>query len=361
MSAQKSAAKKTRRTSTKKKTVSASRRKRTGEKELADFRGLFQTVKTEVQKEIVGQDRVLEDIITAAFVGGHILLEGVPGLGKTLMVKTLARSLDLHFNRIQFTPDMIPADITGTMIVSVDDRGRKSFDFRQGPVFCNLLLADEINRATPKTQSALLEAMAEGHVSAAGETRLLEQPFCVLATQNPIEMEGTYPLPEAQLDRFLFKINVPFPSADELGRIVGQTTGNDERSVRPHCSGKDLLRYRHALRDVPAAEDMLTFASTLVLQTHPDRSETAAKYFRFGASPRAAQGLILAAKVYAVLNERTYVAKEDIVRAALPILRHRVLLNFESEADGVSPDTVIEKVIAHCLDSISAKSAKSAK
>jgi MoxR-like ATPase len=280
--------------------------------------------------------------------GGHVLLEGVPGLGKTLLVRTLGQSLGLQFARIQFTPDLMPADVTGTNIISETPEGRKEFQFQRGPVFTNVLLADEINRATPKTQSALLEAMQERSVTVAGNTYNLEEPYIVLATQNPIEMEGTYPLPEAQLDRFLFKMKVYFPTLEELGEILDRTTstGNDRPQQVIDAAG--IMSLRRLVREVPIAPHVQEHAVRLTLATHPDSeysTEDVQKFVRYGASPRGAQALILSGKVRALLQGRFNVAYEDIDFVARPALRHRIVLNFEGQAEGVDTDSIIESLL----------------
>jgi len=298
---------------------------------------------------IVGQDDVIESVLVALFAGGHVLLEGVPGLGKTMLVRTLGETVNLQFQRIQFTPDLMPADIVGTNIIHEDEHGRRTFQFRAGPVFSNLLLADEINRATPKTQSALLEAMQENHVTVGGHEHPLPQPFLVLATQNPLEMEGTYPLPEAQLDRFLFKVKVRYPSGDELHAILDRTTSAAIPKIEKVISNAaEVLTLRELVRQVPLVREVQEHAVRLVLATHPDDPRAGAlskKYVRYGASPRGAQALILAGKIHALLDGRYHVAKADISKAALAALRHRVILNFEGEAEGKSSDEVIAEIL----------------
>ncbi len=312
------------------------------------FRELAARIEAEVGKYIVGQREVIRHVLICLIAGGHALLEGVPGLGKTMLVRTLARVLDLKFARIQFTPDLMPADITGADILEESGDGRREFRFRPGPVFTNLLLADEINRATPKTQSALLEAMQEHTVTVANRSYPLAPPFLVLATQNPIEMEGTYPLPEAQLDRFLFKINVAFPASDELVEIIHRTTGESEPQVAVVADGATVLAMGKLARQVPVATPVSDYAARLVIATHPE-SETAPeavrRYVRYGASPRAAQALILGGKVTALLAGRYNVAFEDLRAVAPAALRHRVLLNFEAQAEGVSADDVVAEVV----------------
>ncbi len=319
------------------------------EQQAQTFRDTFLRIATEMRKLIVGQDEVIEGVLAAFFAGGHVLLEGVPGLGKTMLVRTLGEAVNLQFARIQFTPDLMPADIVGTNLIHEDDQGRKSFQFRPGPVFCNLLLADEINRATPKTQSALLEAMQERHVTVGGQTHPLPQPFLVLATQNPLEMEGTYPLPEAQLDRFLFKLKVRYPSAAELHTILDRTTSTEVPQIgKVLATATEVTALREVARGVPLVREVQDFAVQLTLATHPEHAPAgslAKKYVRYGASPRGAQALILAGKIYALLDGRFHVAKADVAKAALASLRHRVILNFEGEAEGKTSDEVIEEAL----------------
>ena len=287
----------------------------------------------------------------AFFAGGHVLLEGVPGLGKTMLVRTLAEALHLKFSRVQFTPDLMPADIIGTNIIIEDARGQKAFQFQPGPVFANIVLADEINRATPKTQSALLEAMQEHHVTVGGVQHPVEEPFFVLATQNPLEMEGTYPLPEAQLDRFFFKLKVLYPSAEEMHTIVERTTrGSSPVLSKVINDSQEVMQLRRLVREVPMAREMQAHAIHLVMATHPENEKAAPlakKYVRYGASPRGAQALILAGKIYALLDGRYHVAKADIDKAALAALRHRIILNFEGEAEGRTSDEVVREILAH--------------
>ena len=319
------------------------------EPRLAQFRTTFRRIQSEMGKMIVGQDDVIESVLVALFTGGHVLLEGVPGLGKTMLVRTLGEAVNLQFSRIQFTPDLMPADVVGTNIIHEDEGGRRVFQFRAGPVFANLLLADEINRATPKTQSALLEAMQEQHVTVGGTQHRIDLPFLVLATQNPLEMEGTYPLPEAQLDRFFFKLKVRYPSADELHTILDRTTSTERPVVsKVLADPQEVLAQREIVRQVPLAREVQAHAIDLVMATHPTdkfASPLAKKFVRYGASPRGAQSLILAAKIYALLDGRYHVAKADIVKAAPAALRHRIILNFEGEAEGATSDDVIAEIL----------------
>ena len=309
----------------------------------------FEGLHAEVEKVIVGHREVITHVLTGLFAGGHVLLEGVPGLGKTLLIKTLSEGLDLSFSRIQFTPDLMPADIIGTNIIVEDADGRKHFQFQQGPIFAHILLADEINRATPKTQSALLEGMQESAVTVGGATRPLPAPFFVLATQNPIEMEGTYPLPEAQLDRFLFKLRVRYPQIEELNSIIDRTTQSRTATVNRVLGGPDVLAFRELIREVPIVSHVRDFASAIVMATHPQweqAPDVARRFVRYGASPRGAQALVLGAKVRALADGRYNVSLEDIKAMAVPALRHRVILNFEGEAEGIDTDTLISRVVA---------------
>jgi MoxR-like ATPase len=313
------------------------------------FQERFRRLREEIGKVIVGHEAIVEGVLTCLLAGGHGLLEGVPGLGKTLLVRTLSCCLSLDFSRIQFTPDLMPADITGTNIVVEDPSGRRAFQFQRGPIFANLVLADEINRATPKTQSALLEAMQEHSVTVAGTRHLLVEPFFVLATQNPIEMEGTYPLPEAQLDRFLFKLLVPSPSLAELGEIVDRTTGATEAQAEAVLTAEEILAMRRLAREVPVAQHVKEYALKVTLGTHPDSEfapESVRRLVRFGSSPRGAQALLLTGKIRALLQGRFNVAYEDIDAQAHPALRHRLILNFEGEAEGAEPDALIRDILA---------------
>ena len=317
---------------------------------MEQFRRTFGLVRGELSRVIVGHRELLDLVVTALFAGGHVLLEGVPGLGKTLLVRALAQALDVRFARIQFTPDLMPADILGTNLVVQDDAGRRRFEFQPGPIFAQIVLADEINRATPKTQSALLEAMQEHAVSIAGESRPLDEPFFVLATQNPIEMEGTYPLPEAQLDRFLFKLRVGFPALDELREIAERTTGPETPEAHRVVDGATLRRLQMVAREVPVASHVQEYAARLVLATHPDperTTDTARRFVRYGASPRGLQALIRAGKVRALAQGRAHVSTEDLRALAAPSLRHRILLNFEGEAQGIDAERVVEDALRH--------------
>jgi len=312
------------------------------------FRAAAARIETEVGKYIVGQREVIRHTLIALIAGGHVLLEGVPGLGKTMLVRTLARVLDLRFARISFTPDLMPADVIGTDILEEAEDGRREFRFQPGPVFTNLLLADEINRATPKTQSALLEAMQERTVTVANRSYPLDPPFMVLATQNPIEMEGTYPLPEAQVDRFLFKVNVEYPSSPELVEILSRTTGEQEPEVAVVADGAAVLAMGALARQVPVASPVADYAARLTMATHPENEtapERVRKFVRYGSSPRGAQALILGGKVTALLAGRYNVAFEDLRAVAPAALRHRILLNFEGQAEDVSTDDIIEEVV----------------
>ncbi|MBI3624790.1 MAG: AAA family ATPase [Candidatus Rokubacteria bacterium] len=313
-----------------------------------EFVEAFRNLKAEVQKIIVGYDEVVTDVLVGLFAGGHILLEGVPGLGKTLLIKTLAEGLELSFSRIQFTPDLMPADIIGTNIILEDADGRRHFQFQRGPIFAHILLADEVNRATPKTQSALLEGMQEGTVTVSGASHRLPSPFFVLATQNPIEMEGTYPLPEAQLDRFLFKLRVTYPALEELNEIIDRTTQPGTAEVRRVMTGPEVLRFRELVREVPIAAHVRELASLIVMATHPTwehTPEVTRRFVRYGSSPRGAQALVLGGKVRALADGRYNVSVEDLRAVAPSALRHRIILNFEGEAEGADVDTMIGQVL----------------
>ena len=327
----------------------------------AEFRSVYGKVKEELQKFIVGHEGVIDGVLTCLFAGGHALLEGVPGLGKTYLVRRLSEALNLQFRRIQFTPDLMPADIVGTNMVREDDAGERYFEFQRGPVFTNILLSDEINRATPKTQSALLEAMQERSVTSGGKTHNLDKPFIVLATQNPIEMEGTYPLPEAQLDRFMYKLLVEFSSREELVKILDRTTEGRQVIAEKVIDGPAIMEWREFVTQVVVAPHVKDYCARLVLATHP-KSESATevvnRYVRYGASPRAAQVLALAGKVRALLEGRYNVAFEDVAEAVLPAMRHRIILNFEGEAEGIAPDQILGDVIARVPKSLEQETAK---
>ena len=320
----------------------------TTEESITQFREVYATIRAEIGRVMVGQDEIVEGTLNAIFAGGHVLLEGVPGLGKTLLVRTLGEVLDLSFSRIQFTPDLMPADILGTNLVMETPDGRKEFQFQKGPVFAHLVLADEINRATPKTQSAMLEAMQERQVTAGGEVRPLPQPFFVLATQNPIDQEGTYPLPEAQLDRFFFKLVVGYPTADELTEVLNRTTEGGKVTPSKMLDGAGLASLQNLVRQVPIASHVKDYAVRLVLATHP-KTATAQpitnQYLRFGSSPRGAQVLVLAGKVRALTQGRFNVSYDDIAAVATASLRHRLIPNFEAEAEGITTDQVIAQIL----------------
>jgi MoxR-like ATPase len=319
------------------------------EKAVKQFQETFQRLRTEIGKAIVGHADIVEGVLTCLFAGGNVLLEGVPGLGKTYLVRCLAQALNLQFARIQFTPDLMPADIIGTNVITEDpDTGRRHFLFQKGPLFAQIILADEINRATPKTQSAMLEAMQEHSITAAGVQHKLEEPFFVLATQNPIEQEGTYPLPEAQLDRFFYKLIVPYSSREELKTILDRTTTGYRPEIKPVLSGPEILEAQALVRRIQLAPHVQDYAIRVSMATHPGGSYAVAatnKYVRWGASPRAAQALALGAKLQAMLEGRYTASFADVQKVALPALRHRVLLNFEGEAEGIAVDEVIREII----------------
>lgn len=318
------------------------------EKNLEEFRGRFQDMKSEIQKAIVGYDELLNHILISVFARGHVLLEGVPGLGKTFLVQTLSKVMGLKPGRIQCTPDLMPADILGTHIVNENEDGRRMLHFEKGPVFANLVLVDEVNRATPKTQAALLEVMQEGSVTAGGDTMFLPSPFFVMATQNPMEMEGTYPLPEAQADRFLFKLKVPFPDKATLVEISKRTSSFDIPELKGVISDEELIKFQDIVAHVPVADHITEFAAALVLSTHPeteDPSEKVSRYVSYGASPRGLQALIRGARIQCALDGRTAVSTDDIKKVALPALRHRVILNFQGEAESQDVDQLVEELI----------------
>ena len=328
---------------------------------VGDFARVFRRIQGEIHKAIVGHEQAVEELLMALFAGGHVLIEGVPGTGKTTLVKTLGLALNLSFNRIQFTVDLMPADITGTRVILTGEDGRRDFSFQQGPIFCHILLGDEINRATPKTQSALLEAMAELQVTVAGRTHLLPPPFFVMATLNPIEMEGTYPLPEAQLDRFLFKVRLNYPDEDQLVRIISTTTGPEEAGVEAVFATEEAAEQIEALkklvRNVIAAPAIEQYAARMVRATQPQNSkfvadspravheESVNRYVMFGSSPRGAQALILGAKVRALLDGRANVAREDIEQVAPAALAHRIMLNYAAHSDGIDAAHIVERVV----------------
>src|SRR6187551_582407 len=320
---------------------------RSNEITVEQFAELAAGIESEVKRVIVGQDELVRQTLICLVANGHALLEGVPGLGKTMLVRTIADVIDCEFNRIQFTPDLMPADIVGTNVL-IEQDGQRKFQFQPGPVFANLLLADEINRATPKTQSALLEAMQEHQVSVARDRHKLEPPFFVPATQNPLEMEGTYPLPEAQLDRFLFKLWVPFPSEDDLVEIMERTTGSTTPTAKAAANAAEVVEMQRLARSVPIAPHVTAYAVSVLSATHPDSPrapELVKEYVRYGGSPRGAQALVLAGKIHALLDGRYNVAVEDVRAVAMPALRHRVIRNFEGEAEGITSDAIVRSVL----------------
>ncbi|HEV7302212.1 MAG TPA: MoxR family ATPase [Tepidisphaeraceae bacterium] len=325
------------------------------EQATADFRRDYATVKAEIGKAIVGHDDIIDGVLTCLFVGGHALLEGVPGLGKTALIRALSQALHLKFGRIQFTPDLMPADVIGTNIIQEDEHGRRQFKFMEGPLFAQIILADEINRATPKTQSAMLEAMQERQVTAGGDIRKLERPFFVMATQNPLEQEGTYPLPEAQLDRFFFKLIVQYSGRQELHEILNRTTAGAQPDLTPVLDAKRIIAYQELVRRVVIAPHVQDYAIRVTLATHPGGMYAipmTGQFLRVGASPRAAQAITLASKVKALLDGRFHVSFADIKAVAIPAMRHRVILNFEGEAEGMTTDMVLERILADTPTSV---------
>ncbi len=322
------------------------------EADVERFCSNFNRIEQEVKKVIVGLDQVVQGALAAVFAGGHALMEGVPGLGKTLLVKSISEALGLRFKRIQFTPDLMPSDVTGTQVLTEDANGRRAFEFKPGPIFSNIVLADEINRATPKTQAALLEAMEERQITVLDQTHRLEAPFFVLATQNPIELEGTYPLPEAQLDRFLLKLEVPIPSEGELREILNRTTGSIRNTVEPvfdaHTVQQEIESMKALVRDVVVADPLLDVLVSAIHKLNPKSKENEKgvieKYVRFGPGPRGAQGVLLVAKVFALLDRRMNVSFEDLKRSFVPALRHRVITNFQAESEGITSEDLIRSV-----------------
>jgi len=319
------------------------------ERATKEFREKFEALRAEIGRTIVGHAEIVEGVLAAMFIGGHVLVEGVPGLGKTLLIRTLAQAVDLKFSRIQFTPDLMPADIIGTTIVVEDQAtGKRSFEFRRGPLFAQIILADEINRATPKTQSALLEAMQEHSVTVGGTTNKLDEPFFVMATQNPIEQEGTYPLPEAQLDRFMFKLLVEYSGRDELNTILERTTTAHRASTQAVITGGEIIAAQRLVRRVVMAPHVQDYAIRVAMASHPQGPyaiEATNKYVRWGASPRGVQTLALGAKLYALLDGRFNASFSDVKRTYMPAMRHRLLLNFEGEAEGVTADDVLHEIL----------------
>lgn len=316
--------------------------------QIEEFSRLARAIEAEVARVIVGQREVVRSVIICVLAGRHVLLEGVPGLGKTQLIRTLADVLDLNFSRIQFTPDLMPSDVTGTNVMEDTEDGKKAFRFQKGPIFANLVLADEINRATPKTQSSLLEAMQEKTVTVSGRNYKLEAPFFVLATQNPLEMEGTYPLPEAQLDRFMFKVNVKFPTVDDLVTILDRTTGTDVPQAGKVADGKQIIGMGELALNTPIASHVSRYVAQLIVATHPEdpsAPEMVRNFVRYGASPRGAQALIIGAKINALLDGRYNVSFDDIKAVAPSALRHRLLLNFEGMAEGISTDTIVAELV----------------
>ena len=328
------------------------------EQTVASFLDDFNRLRAEIGKVIVGHEPIVEGALSCLLANSHGLLEGVPGLGKTMLVRTLAQAMDLSFSRVQFTPDLMPADILGTLMIMEDDQGNRHRELQKGPLFAHIVLADEINRAIPKTQSAMLEAMQEQCVTVSRTTHKLDPPFMVLATQNPLEMEGTYPLPEAQMDRFLFKLKVEFPSREELHTILERTTSTGNPEASPVITKDRILAMREVVREVPVGRQVQDYAIRMVQATHPDQGiamDLTKKYVRYGASPRGAQGLLLGAKILALLDGRFSASCEDIRRVAPAALRHRVILNFEGEAEGVSTDQVISEILEKLPEELSRK------
>ncbi|TYR74217.1 MoxR family ATPase [Rossellomorea vietnamensis] len=328
------------------------------EQKLHEAAETYRKIKGEIGKFIVGQEETVEQVLWAVFSGGHALLEGLPGLGKTMLVRTISDVMDLQFSRIQYTPDLMPTDITGTMMIQPDEQGRQKFHFHQGPIFSNIVLADEINRATPKTQSSLLEAMQEQTVTVLGEMKKLPKPFFVLATQNPIELEGTYPLPEAQMDRFLLKINIEAPRREELKEIALRTTGLEEIVLNKQVDAEFILNTQNLAKEIVVADHILDYAVSLILATSPDQESSpdiVKNNVRYGSGPRGLQSLIKVAKVRALFSGRYHVSVGDLKTAALPVLRHRIFLNFEGEASGISQDHIIQEVLASVDKNGSAK------
>lgn len=314
----------------------------------SQFRNDFDTLKEELAKVIVGQQNIVDGVLTGMIAGGHVLLEGVPGLGKTLLVRTLSSALHAKFSRIQFTPDLMPTDIVGTNIFVEGENGQRRFQFEKGPIFGNIILADEINRATPKTQSALLEAMQERSVTVGGVSHQLDSMFFVLATQNPLEMEGTYPLPEAQLDRFLFKLIVAFPTSQDIETILGRTTETTQPVIEPRFETSRILEMSQTARSIPISDTVRRYAIDVVMATHPEHEMAipmTRQFVRYGSSPRGAQAIILAAKIKAILDGRFHVSQADIQAVAPDCLRHRILLNFEGQAEDIKTDDIIQKIL----------------
>ncbi len=324
------------------------------------FQKKFQALQAEIAKEVVGYHDVIENVLISLFAGGHVLLEGVPGIGKTTLVRVLSKALSVEFSRVQFSPDLMPADIVGTNVLVVSESGDKEFRFQQGPIFANVVLADEINRATPKTQSAMLEAMQEHRVTVGGTTYDLDQPFFVLGTQNPIEMEGTYPLPEAQVDRFLFKLDVDYLSEEELLAVVDRTTADEVPQINGVLSGAEIVEMRKVVRQVAVADHVKRYAVRLISATHPGSPASTTsvnRYLKLGSSPRGVQALMLAGKVRALIQGRSHLACEDIRQVATPALRHRCLLNFEGEAEDIKADTIVAEILDQTPETAAAQSA----